>query len=184
MRDDRVPRQHSWEDRRQARGVLMTYRQSAAGLAVALMVAGCGAAGMSARLTASTEEAELCVPAQVGDGVLIAHDPLENEGSGDAVLRAVRLVDSTNLQVESFDVLPHGEDGYRGQGPPMDLSDDVTIGVGESAMVRVNVMLVDPDSAGEAAAFDVEYTDEDGRGSDVVRTSVAMGVQPPGDWCD
>jgi len=49
--------------------------------------------------------------------------------------------------------------------------------------VRVIVRLVDPTIPGEAAAFDVEYSDEDGRGTDVVRTTVTMQVVPQGEVC-
>ncbi len=126
----------------------------------------------------------MCVPAQRGDKVLFALDHLESDGTQDAVLREVGLVDADNMQVESFDVLVDDDDGYRGLGEAIPLSQETpVIEVGESAAVRVIVRLVDPTVPGDAAAFDVEYSDEDGRGTDVVRTTVSMQVVPQGEVC-
>ncbi len=159
----------------------MTRRWTAAGVAAVLVLAGCGP---SSRLTPSPEGADLCTPAQRGDAVLIAHNPLANEGSEEAVLRDVTLVDGTNLEVMAFDVLAHGEDGFRGVGPLVPLSDAVPeIAVDEEVMVRVAVKLVDPSTPGEAAAFDVEYSDPDDHRSELVRTTVTMRVLPQGQTC-
>src|SRR5690625_410935 len=57
------------------------------------------------------------------------------------------------------------------------------IEVGDSAAVRVIVRLVDRTIPGEAASFDVESSDEDGRGTDVIRTTVTMQVVPQGEVC-
>src|SRR5690606_17385230 len=116
-------------------------------------------------LSAAEDRAWMCTPASEGGQSLFAHDVLKNEGSESAVLRDVRLVDADNLEVVSFDVLSHEDDGFRGVGDPVPLSEVTpTVQVDEEVMVRVLVELTDPTLAGTAGGFEVEYSDAEGRG--------------------
>lgn len=153
-------------------------------MASVLALAGCGIDGVSSHVIAAVDPASLCTSATASNQVLVAHDVLENDGSEEAMVRDVRLVDADNLEVVSFDVLAHEDDGFRGVGEPIARSEaPPTIRAGGGAMIRVTVELPDPSITGQAAGFEVEYSDIEGRGSDSLRTVVTMEIVPHGQSC-
>lgn len=163
---------------------VMRARWSATGVAAVLALTTCSVDEVSSHLVAAENPASLCTPAADGRRLLVAHDVLDNVGSETALVRDVRLVDADNLKVVSFDVLSHEDDGFRGAGDPIALSEaPPTIAAGGGVMVRVTVELQDPSTPGEAAAFEVKYSDIEGPGSQRLRTAVTMKVVPHGQSC-
>lgn len=162
------------------------HRRTMAGLMAGgcLILTACAPTG--AHLSTQTDASSMaCTPSDGQGQIAIAQVHIHADGSHPVLIREVTPKKSDNVRIESFGVIPDGEEGFRGVSLPSDpdaqISTNHEAAAGEHATVQLVVSLVSPLKSGVIESVELEYDNLGRTGSETVTAGLRAQVFPAGE---